>query len=610
MILRDEKNRRAFLKQAAVAGTGVSIAAYLPNQPSQAPLGPPAPPSSFAATADCTEGHELILQAIAANGVHKMFFCGGTDNFHFMESVAKFRSQGRPTPELITVLHESDALYMNMGYFQYSGRPQVTVLHVNCGTMNAGAAWQEAWHANSGIVVLAGRTPWTTKNELPGARSYYVHWQQEMYDQAGMIRQFVKWDYEIRTPENASLIVQSAFRIAATEPCGPVYIQLPREIMAAKLRGGTAYSPVDFPPAISPQGDSSALHEAAKMLVQAQDPVILVRSMGRHPQAVKALVELAERMAIPVSSADVYMNFPMRHWARSTAEINRRDVILIIDHDVPWDGADPPRTVKIISMDSDPVRLKQPLWGFPVHVPITCDSSKALPVLIQEVEGLMTEDRRKLFAERRKALQAAKKASDEKNRAAIDKARTAFPLSPVWIRECVNRVSDENTVLLWELASIGQGDRTPPGHVFSQYAANLGNAWPRAVGIKMAAPEKTVIASGGDGSAIFSNPEAVLWTSRRYNAPVLYIINNNHKYAAVENNLTIYGGANSFAARGGFNGSDLSPSPNFAMIAQAMGAYGEKVTDPGALEGALKRALDAVKAGIPAVLDTVIVKEV
>jgi acetolactate synthase-1/2/3 large subunit len=138
---------------------------------------------------------------------------------------------------------------MNMGYFQYSGRPQVTVLHVNCGTMNAGAAWQEAWHANSGIVVLAGRTPWTTKNELPGARSYYVHWQQEMYDQAEMIRQFVKWDYEIRTPENASLIVQSAFRIAATEPCGPVYIQLPREIMAAKLRGGTAYSPVDFPPA-------------------------------------------------------------------------------------------------------------------------------------------------------------------------------------------------------------------------------------------------------------------------------------------------------------------------------------------------------------------------
>jgi acetolactate synthase I/II/III large subunit len=608
--LGNTKNRRTFLKEAAAAGVGAPLAAYLPVQPPQAAAGKPATPFDFAAPADCDEGHELILQAIAANGVKKMFFCGGTDNFHFMESVAKFKTQGRPAPDLVTVMHESDALYMNMGYFQYTGRPQVTVLHVNCGTMNAGAAWQEAWHANSGIVVMAGRTPWTTKNELPGARSFYVHWQQEMYDQAEMIRQFVKWDYEIRTPENASLIIQSAFRIAATEPCGPVYIQLPREIMAAKLHGGIAYSPADFPSAVSAQGDSAALREAARMLVEAKNPVILVRSMGRHPKAVESLIELAEKLAIPVSSDDVYMNFPMQHWARSTPDIGNRDAILIVDHDVPWVGADPPKTTKIISLDSDPVRLKQPLWGFPVHVPITCDSSKSLPILVQEVEAFITAERRKAFAERKRNLQAAKRAADEKARAAIEKARTAFPLSPVWIRECVNRVSDENTVLLWEIASIGQGDRTPPGHVFSQFAANLGNAWPRAVGIKMAAPEKTVIASGGDGSAIFSNPEAVLWTGRKYHAPVLYIVNNNNKYAAVENNLSVYGGANSFAGKAGFNGSDLSPSPNFAMIAQAMGAYGEKVTEPGKMEGALKRALAAVKDGQPAVLDTVIVKEV
>ncbi len=100
-----------------------------------------------------------------------------------------------------------------------------------------------------------------------------------------------------------------------------------------------------------------------------------------------------------------------------------------------------------------------------------------------------------------------------------------------------------------------------------------------------------------------------MWTARKYHAPVLYIINNNHKYAAVENNLAAYGGVNSFAGKSGFNGSDLSPSPNFAMIAQAMGAYGEKVTEPDKLEGALNRALDAVKSGIPAVLDTVIVLE-
>jgi acetolactate synthase-1/2/3 large subunit len=608
----ERMNRRIFLKEAAVAGAAVPFAAY----PSASPLAAAPSPAavsdtldnrpSFATVGNCEEGHELILQAIAANGVKKMFFCGGTDNFYFMESVAKFKAKNWPTPDLITVMHESDAVYMNMGYSQWARRPQVTVLHVDSGTINAGAAWSEAWHADAGIVVMAGRTPYTTKNELPGGRSHSVHWEQEMYDQADMIRQFTKWDYEIKTPENASLIVQTAFRIAATEPCGPVYVSLPREVMAAKLKGGIFYSPTDFPPAVSAQGDSAALRAAAKLLVEADNPVIMVKSMGRHPESVAMLVTLSEKLAIPVVSVDTFMNFPRQHWARSRPDLQSRDVILVIDHDVPWTASDPPKRAKIISMDADPMRLKQPLWGFPVHIPITCDSSKALPILTQMTDEFITNSRRATFAERQAALQAAKKAADDAARASIERARRSVPLSPVWIRECVNRVSDENTVLLWDIAAIEQGDRTPPGHVFSQYAANLGNSWPRGIGIKMAAPEKTVIASGGDGSAVFSNPEAALWTARKYDAPILYIVNNNHKYHAVEMGLSAYGGPDSYAGKAGFNGSDLSPSPDFAMIARAMGAYGEKVTEPDRLPEALQRALRAVRSGQSAVLDTII----
>ena len=575
--------------------------AALTTVPGQTEAIPP-----FATAVDCGEGHELILQSMVANGVKKIFFCGGTDNFHFMESVAKFKALGKPAPDLITVMHESNAVYMNMGYFQWSGRPQVTLLHVDSGTINAGAAWPEAWQANAGIVIMAGRTPWTTNNELPGARSISVHWQQEVYDQASIVRQYTKWDYEVKTVENASLVVQSAFRIAATEPCGPVYLTLPREIMAAKISRGIGYHPEDFMPALAPQGDFSALRETAKLLVQAQNPVILVKSMGRHPQAVPALVELAEKLAIPVCSTDVYMNFPMQHWARSEADLQNRDVILIIDHDVPWIGIDPPRTTRIISMDIDPMRLKQPLWGYPVHIPITCDSSKAIPVLTQMTEEFLTARRKHAIKERASALQVSQKAAQARARSEVRKARKAFPLSPVWIRECVNRISDENTVLLWDIAAIGQGDRTPPGHVFAQYAANLGNSWPRGIGIKMAAPEKTVIASGGDGCTIFSNPEAALWTSLKYGAPILYIVNNNHRYNAVAEGLSGYGGTESYAGRAGFNGSDLSPSPDFAMIARAMGGHGEKVADPDKLQGALQRALAAVKNGQPAVLDTII----
>jgi acetolactate synthase-1/2/3 large subunit len=627
MVQKEKMNRRIFLKGAAAAGAGMPLAPYIAKSADMksATSGPgntsereggtlmtsrePNTIPSFASAVECTEGHELILESIAANGVEKMFFCGGTDNFYLMESVAKFKALGKPTPELVTVLHESDAVYMNMGYFQWSGRPQVTMLHVDSGTINAGAAWPEAWQANAGIVVMAGRTPWTTKNELRGGRSYFIHWEQEVYDQAAIVRQYTKWDYEIKTLENAALVIQSAFRIAGTEPCGPAYLTIPREIMAAKLNTGLCYSPDDFPPAAPPQADSMALREAARLLVEAENPVILVKSMGRHPEAVASLVDLAEKLSIPVASTDTFMNFPKRHWARSEGEIQNRDVILIIDHDIPWFAGDPPASARIISMDTDPVRLKQPLWGFPVHVPVTCDSSKAIPLLVQMAEEFITERRKKAFVERKTALQAAKKEADERLRAEIEKSKTAFPISPAWIRECVNRVSDEDTVLLRDISPIGQGDRTPPGHVFAQYAANLGNSWPRGIGIKMAAPEKTVVASGGDGCAIFSNPEAALWTSRKYSAPILYIINNNHMYNAVQIGLDEYGGAASYAGKAGFNGSDLSPSPDFAMIARAMGAYGEKVAEPDKLPGALRRALEAVKSGQPAVLDVVTVRE-
>jgi acetolactate synthase I/II/III large subunit len=118
-----------------------------------------------------------------------------------------------------------------------------------------------------------------------------------------------------------------------------------------------------------------------------------------------------------------------------------------------------------------------------------------------------------------------------------------------------------------------------------------------------------LIASGGDGATIFSNPEAALWTANKYHAPILYIVNNNNKYAAVEEGLNGYGGINSYAGKAGFNGSDLSPSPNFALIAKALGAYGEKVTEPDKLPGALQRCLQAVRNGQSAVLDAVIVKE-
>lgn len=564
----------------------------------------------LATTVDAVEGTELMLAAVAANGVEKIFFNGGTDNYHVMEYVAKFKTVGRPTPDLVMTTHEHTGLCAATGYFQWTGRPQLLVLHTGLGTAQPGGAWDEVWRAKAGVVALAGSPGQTTKNELGYATRGGIQFMQEVYHQETMLGGYAKWAYKIERAENAALIINRAFQMAASEPCGVSYLTYPMEVALAPLGRGLLYDPSDFAPAILGEGDRAALREAARLLVQAKNPVVLVKGMGRHPEAVAHLVALAEKLALPVASNDKYMNFPRTHWASSAPSLNTRDAILLIDNDVPWTTTDPPRTARIISLDSDPLMARCPMNGTPVQFPISCDSAKALPVLVSMCDEFITTERRAAFAARKTTLEAARKASRQTAMANIEKASTQFPLSTAWIAECIRNVADEDTVLLWDIGGIGsQADRTQPGHVFQQWAASLGTSWARGIGIKLAAPGKTVIASGGDGCALYSEPIACLQLARQYNAPILYCVSNNGRHGAVEMGLEKYGGAQSFAAKGGYNGSAMKPSADFAAIARAMGAYGERVTLPDQVAPALGRALNAVKGGQSAVLDFITVKE-
>lgn len=589
---------------APLPGTG-RVAVADPPDTALAPVIP-----GFARVVEAAEGTEVLVAAAAANGVEKIFFNGGTDNFHFTEHVAKFKALGRPTPDLVMTAHEHTGLCAAMGYFQWTRKPQLLVLHVALGTMQPGGAWEEAWKTKAGVVVLAGTPGQTTKNELGYTTRGAIQFTQEIYHQETVLGSYAKWAYKIERIENAALIMNRAFQMAASEPCGVSYLTYPMEVALAPLTGGLVYDADDFAPAMIGEGDSAALREAARLLVQARNPVVLVKGMGCHPEAVGHLVQLAEKLALPVSSTDKYMNFPRVHWANSSPALDTRDVILLIDNDVPWTTIDPPRTSTIISLDVDPLQSRCPMNGTPVHIPITCNSAKALPVLNRMCDEFITAERRAAFAERKESLEAAKRAADEMLRENIEKSKTEFPLSRTWITECIRRVADEDTVLLWDIGGIGsQSDRTQPGHVFQLWGANLGTSWGRGIGIKLAAPHKTVIASGGDGCALYSEPIACLQLSRQYSAPILYCISNNNRHNAVQGGLTRYGGAESHSARSGYNGSAIKPSPDFAGIARDVGAYGEKVTRPDQVEPALQRALAAVAGGQSAVLDFVTVKE-
>ncbi|MEW6669432.1 MAG: thiamine pyrophosphate-requiring protein [Thermodesulfobacteriota bacterium] len=572
---------------------------------------------------DAEEGHELILHSLAANGVDCLFFCGGSDNYMFMESVKKFEALGWPHPRLYTCLHESVALSAAYGHFMVSRRPQAVLLHVDNGTLNAGGAWTNAWHGNAGIVVMAGRAPWTTRGELAGSHDNVVNYMQETYDQGSIIRQYVKWDYELKTLRNAGLVMRRAFRIAGSEPCGPVYVTLARELMREKLDGGRGqvFGPESFAPSVSPQGDVDALREAARLLVEARNPLVCVKRMGRNPQSVSSLVSLAEKLALPVMHHDtIFLNFPYTHPLLTTSrsylstsdrgEIEKADVILLIDHDAPWLPSmhNPPPECTIISLDLDPLRLSQPTWDYPIHIPITCDSAKALPVLTALADEFITAERERAFGDRmdritsRARLEAASKAE------ALERARNGPSISPAWLDACVNQIVDEHTIVVQGFArGVRPGPNTVPGQYFGIPGSSLGWAMPAGIGAKLAAPGKTVISASGDGGFVFANPEACLWMERRYGISTLHIICNNGQYLAVSGPLRkTY--PNGYSVRANdFNGSDLRPSIDFALVAKACGAHGERVSDPGELPGALRRCLHVVHSGRSAVLDVLTV---
>ena len=174
---------------------------------------------------------EAYLALLADRGIDYLFGNSGTDFPSIIEALAKAAGDKTKAPIPVTVPHENLAVAMAHGYYAITGRPQAVMFHVNVGTANGITGVLNAARDNVPILFTAGRTP-INETGVQGARSVFIHWGQEMFDQAGMLREAVKWDYELRTPQQLETVVDRALSLAMTEPRGPVYLSLPREVLA------------------------------------------------------------------------------------------------------------------------------------------------------------------------------------------------------------------------------------------------------------------------------------------------------------------------------------------------------------------------------------------
>jgi acetolactate synthase-1/2/3 large subunit len=545
----------------------------------------------------------LLLEALAAHGATHFFANAGTDFPPIVEALARGPSPGRAHPRAMVVPHENIAVGMAHGYYLLTGRPQAVMVHVNVGTANCLNNLINAARDNVPIVLLAGRTP-ATERGRKGSRSRPIHWAQEMFDQGAMLREIVKWDYELRYPEQAADSVRRAFEVAMTPPRGPVYLVLPREALAGEVEAGIEIAPRAV--AGAPRPDPAGIAQLADWLAGASFPVVIAGASGRDPAAVPALARLAERHGIGVVSAwPRYTCLPASHpmhlgYAPGDA-LREADVLVILETDVPWfPHLESPREgVRVAHVGIDPAFARYPMRSFPSDLAIAGEPRLTLEALDAALAARGAEP-----AARVRALAARSAALREAGRA---RAHATDPMTPEWISRCVGEAKDEETIVVNEYPlRLEHCAFETAGRYFAlSPAGGLGWGLGAALGAKLAQPARTVIATLGDGAYIFANPTAGHWVARAYDLPILTVVFNNSRWAAVRNSTVAMYRDGVAARAGGTLLADLAPSTDFAKVVEANGGYGERVERATALPDALRRALAETRGGRQALLDVI-----
>lgn len=544
---------------------------------------------------------EAYLTLLKARGADYFFGNGGTDFASIVEAFSKLAAEGKSFPKPITVPHEFTAVSMAHGYAMVTGRPQVVMVHVIVGTANGLGAVMNAARANVPVLFTAGRTPITEANIL-GARNRQIHWAQESFDQGGIVREFVKWDYELRNFSQLETVVDRAFALATAEPQGPVYMALPREVLAERQREFEYAEPARTPQAARTAPDPAAVREAARILTGAKNPLMIAKASGRDTASVPQLVALAEALGAPVvDNYHTYMNFAQDHPLHMGFDtgpyLEAADAILVLESDSPWfpqlKRASP--DARVIHLGVDPLYSRIPIRGFPVDVALVGTPSLALAALVQAVreEGpdvSAVKARRERWAAEHKKMRDAWAVRGKA-------AQGSQPMDMAWVSRCLGEVIDDETIVIneYDLDPTQACFRVPGSFFGPPSAAALGWGLGAAMGAKLAAPEKTVIAALGDGSYIFGAPTAAHFTSRAFNIPFLAVVFNNQAWNAVKRATTDVHPDGWAVRTKNMPLSDLTPSPAFEMVAQSCGAYAERVEDPAALPDALRRALKAMR---------------
>jgi thiamine pyrophosphate-dependent acetolactate synthase large subunit-like protein len=621
-------DRRGFLKGAAAGAAATAVGTVVPGNTAQAQeqvaqRNATAQPNSTTLAADTgvrpvvssriveKPGSDFMVDVLKTLDLEYVAANPGSTFEGLHESLINYGDN--KMPELLTCCHEESAVAMAHGYAKIEGKPMMALIHGTIGLQHASMAIYNAYADRVPIYMVVG-------DHADGAeRNAGVQSLHSAQDMGGLVRDYVKWDDQPYSLGHFAESAVRAYNIARTPPMGPTLITMNAEL---QLHPNT--QPGLRIPKLSrtspPQGDSAAVAEAARMLVNAERPLVMTERTARTPEGMKLMVELAETLQAPVSSSE-RMDFPNRHPMAGTGWANYDpDVILNIEvNDVSNTArAARERNAKTISISSIDLSHKANIQEFghysEVDLDIGADGEATLPALIEQCRKLITPDRKRAMQERGAKLSAAHKAARQQN---IQLASVGWDASPVSLNRLCAELWPQIKDLDWSLVSWQGFISQWPGKLWNfdkhyqyiggQGAGGMGYGAPAAVGAALANKKHGRFSLSIQTDGDLNYAPGVLWTAAHHRIPLLTVMHNNRGYHQevmfIEQAASI---RNRGAERAHIGTKLWDPDINYARMAQAYGMEGfGPITNPSELAPTFKKAIELVRKGEPVMIDVV-----
>ena len=632
-------DRRSFLQDVAAASAATlvvpkgmvqaRVAAAAPR--TAVPLRRPAPEADPASEVEVlTEGRsgsDFMVDVIKSLGFEYVFANPGSSFRGLHESVINYG--GNKDPEFITCCHEELSVAMAHGYAKIEGKPMLVFAHGTVGLQHAAMAVYNAWCDRAPVYMIVGNSLDATFRR-PG-----YEWDHSVQDAAAMVRDYVKWD---DTPISLQHFAESAvraYKISMTPPMEPVLLVADSEHQENPIPQGLNLRIPKLTLAEPPQGDSGAVAEAARLLVHAENPVIIADRAARTQAGMDCLVELAEALQAPVIDLAGRMNFPTRHplnlsYVRSRL-IADADVILGLElgdfwgtvhgfrdqlHRTSWPLIKP--GTKLISITADDLYMKSNYQDeqryTEVDVDMAADAEATLPSLVEEVRRQTSADRKAAFKDRGAKLTPAHQKMMEDAHA---EAAYAWDASPISVARLCVELGDAIKNEDWSLASFTFSLSNWPQRLwnFDKHYQFIGGSGGGGIGYNAPAATGAAVANRKhgrltinvqqDGDLMYGN--GVLWTAAHHHIPILHVMHNNRAYHQELMHLQrMANRRNRGIDRTGIGTKLIDPNIDYASIAKGLGVHAEgPITDPKDLQAAIQRAIAVVKGGEPALVDVV-----